>query len=167
MSKIDLEALEELATRALIASNTSEANATVVAAGLAGVATTGERTFEPSLRFVEAQLEPDPDERARGLDAARQLAAEIGLPEDSGFEAAARAVAKAMTGMGFETRANTDDHMLVTTFCPFGDTAANHPEIVCKLDQGIVTGLMAAANQTPLAIVTPHQDAAGDCVTDV
>ena len=34
MSKIDLKSLEELATRALIASNTSEANATVVAAAL-------------------------------------------------------------------------------------------------------------------------------------
>ena len=34
MGKIDLEALEELATRALIAGNTSEANATVVAAAL-------------------------------------------------------------------------------------------------------------------------------------
>lgn len=34
MSKIDLEALEELATRALIAADTSEANATIVAAAL-------------------------------------------------------------------------------------------------------------------------------------
>jgi predicted ArsR family transcriptional regulator len=104
---------------------------------------------------------------AVGREYGRELAAEIGLPDDSGFEAAAIAVARAMTGMGFDTRANTDDHMLVTTFCPFGDTAANHPEIVCKLDQGIVTGLMAAANQTPLAIVTPHATRDEDCVTDV
>ena len=43
----------------------------------------------------------------------------------------------------------------------------NYPEIVCKLDEGIVTGLMAAANQTPLAIVTPHTAADDDCITDL
>jgi len=96
-----------------------------------------------------------------------ELAAEIGLPEDEGFEAAARAVARAMTGVGFATEANPESHQLVTSFCPFGDTAANHPEIICKLDQGIVTGLMAAANQTPLAIVTPHRAENEDCVADV
>ena len=35
MSKIDLEALEELAIRVLVAANTSEANATTVAAAQA------------------------------------------------------------------------------------------------------------------------------------
>lgn len=102
-----------------------------------------------------------------GREYGRELAAEIGLPEDSGFRAAARAVARAMIGMGFDTEANTDDHMLVTSFCPFGTTAVNHPEIVCKLDQGIVKGLLAATNQKPLAIVTPHGSDDDDCITDV
>lgn len=102
-----------------------------------------------------------------GREYGQELAAEIGLPEDSGFEGAARAVARAMIGMGFDTEANTDDHMLVTSFCPFGTTAVDHPEIVCKLDQGIVKGLLAATNQKPLAIVTPHASMGEDCVTDV
>jgi predicted ArsR family transcriptional regulator len=104
---------------------------------------------------------------AVGREYGTELAAEIGLPDDAGFETAALAVARAMTGMGFDTEANTDDHLLVTSFCPFGETAVNHPEIVCKLDQGIVTGLMAAANQSPLAIVTPHSTADEDCITDL
>jgi len=119
---------------------------------------------------VIQQIAPDGASAAAeavGREYGRELAAEIGLPEDSGFEAAATAVARAMIGMGFDTEANTDDRMLVTSFCPFGDTAVNHPEIVCKLDQGIVKGLLAATNQKPLAIVTPHMSADEDCVTDV
>lgn len=102
-----------------------------------------------------------------GREYGQELAAQIGLPEDSGFEAAARAVARAMTGMGFDTEANQDDHTLVTSFCPFGETAANHPALICKLDQGIVKGLLAASNQAPLAIVYPHSAADEDCITDV
>lgn len=102
-----------------------------------------------------------------GREYGRELAAQIGLPQDSGFEAAAKAVARAMIGMGFETEANTGDHTLVTSFCPFGATALSHPEIVCKLDQGIVRGLLAATNQKPLAIVHPNIATDENCVTDV
>jgi predicted ArsR family transcriptional regulator len=117
---------------------------------------------------VIQRLAPDDASAAAeavGREYGRELAAEIGLPDDNGFEAAATAVARAMIGMGFDTEAKTDGHTLVTSFCPFGDTAVNYPEIVCKLDQGIVKGLMAAANQQPFAIVTPHISAGEDCVT--
>ena len=102
-----------------------------------------------------------------GREYGRELAAEVGLAKDAGFETAVNAVAKVMLGVGFDTEANTDDRVIVTRFCPFGEAAANHPEIVCKLDQGIVTGLMAAANQSPLAIVTPHVSTDEDCITDL
>ena len=69
--------------------------------------------------------------------------------------------------MGFETEANVDDQMLVTSFCPFGATALSHPEIVCQLDQGIVKGLLAATNQKPVAIVHPNIATDESCVTDV
>ncbi len=104
---------------------------------------------------------------AVGREYGRELAAEIGLPDDSGFDVAAKAVARAMIGMGFDTEANTDDNTLVTSFCPFGETAVNHPAIICKLDQGIVTGLLAASNQQPMAIVTPHNTNEEDCVTEM
>lgn len=113
-----------------------------------------------------------PDEAATiaeeiGREYGAELAAEIGLPDDEGFEDAVQAVAKAMMGMGFVTEANADDRTLLTRFCPFGEAAANHPEIVCKLDQGIVGGLLDATHQTSAVHLTPHLTADEDCVADV
>ncbi len=102
-----------------------------------------------------------------GRDFGRELAAEIGLPEDSGYEATTKAVARAMMGVGFDTEAKPGEHLLVTHFCPFGETASRHPELVCKLDQGIVRGLMEAAHQKPIAIVSPHDRPSDDCFTEI
>jgi predicted ArsR family transcriptional regulator len=102
-----------------------------------------------------------------GREYGRELAGEIGLPEDSGFDTAVQAVARAMMGMGFDTEAQADDRKLVTRFCPFGETATNHPEIVCKIDQGIVTGLLEATSQRAAPIVTPHANGNETCFTDV
>lgn len=102
-----------------------------------------------------------------GREYGAELAAEIGMPEDAGFDVAVEAVARAMMGVGFETAAEPKDRTLVTRFCPFGTTAADHPDIVCKLDQGIVRGLMEAAHQPADVLVTPHRTAEEHCVTDV
>ncbi|MFQ5554493.1 MAG: helix-turn-helix transcriptional regulator [Acidimicrobiia bacterium] len=102
-----------------------------------------------------------------GREYGRELAAEIGIPADAGFDAAVQAVARAMMGMGFDTAANAEERMLLTKFCPFGQTATDHPEVVCRLDEGIVRGLLEAAKQQPVAIVTPHLASDEECVTDV
>lgn len=102
-----------------------------------------------------------------GREYGHELAAEIGMPSDAGFEAAAQAVAKAMMGVGFDTEAHIDDRMLVTSFCPFGTTATNHPEIVCRLDQGIVRGMMEYANAPTGVVVMPHATADENCITEV
>ena len=69
--------------------------------------------------------------------------------------------------VGFETEANTADRMIVTRFCPFGETASNHPDIVCKLDQGIVAGLLEGANADGVPVVTPHTAHDDDCFTTI
>ena len=102
-----------------------------------------------------------------GREYGRELAAEVGLAKDAGFEIAVTAVAKAMMGVGFDTEANTEDRLIVTRFCPFGEAAANHPEIVCKLDQGIVAGLLESANAQGVPVVTPHLGLEDDCVTEI
>ena len=70
-------------------------------------------------------------------------------------------------GVGFETEANTDERVIVTRFCPFGETASKHPEIVCKLDQGIVAGLLESANAPGVPVVSPHTHSEEDCVTQI
>ena len=99
-----------------------------------------------------------------GREYGRELAAEIGLPDESGFDTAVHAVARAMLGVGFGTEA-TDDLGLVTHFCPFGATAANHPDIVCKLDQGIVRGLLEGIRPEATPVVLPHHADDDGCVT--
>ncbi len=102
-----------------------------------------------------------------GREYGAELAAEIGLPDDAGFDVAVEAVARAMMGVGFDTEAEPAKRTLVTRFCPFGATAADHPEIVCKLDQGIVRGLMESANAPTAAVVMPHATLEEDCITEV
>ena len=102
-----------------------------------------------------------------GREYGRELAAEVGLAKDAGFDTAVTAVAKVMMGVGFDTEANTADRTIVTRFCPFGEAASKHPEIVCKLDQGIVAGLMESANATGIPVVTPHRHQEDDCVTEL
>lgn len=102
-----------------------------------------------------------------GREYGRELAAEIGIPDESGYDTAAIAVAKALMGVGFEVEARPGDHELVTRFCPFGESATNHPAIVCQLDQGLVTGLLEGTGQIPIAIVSPHGNEEGDCITRI
>ena len=102
-----------------------------------------------------------------GREYGRELAAEVGLAKDSGFETAVTAVAKVMMGVGFETEANTADRTIVTRFCPFGETASNHPDIVCKLDQGIVAGLLESANAAGVPVVNPPTAHDDDCFTTI
>ena len=102
-----------------------------------------------------------------GFEYGRELAQEIGFPDDAGFEAAAHAVAKALMGVGFEVEAQPGGHRLVTRFCPFGDTATNHPDVVCRLDQGLVRGLLESARNGNVAVVTPHASPDEVCITDL
>ncbi len=102
-----------------------------------------------------------------GREYGRELATEIGFPNESGYDTAAIAVARALMGVGFEVEARPGDHELVTRFCPFGESAKNHPAIVCQLDQGLVNGLLEGTEHIPVAIVNSHSTAEGDCVTKI
>ena len=62
--------------------------------------------------------------------------------------------------------ADADTRQLLTSHCPFGDTAANHPEIVCKIDQGIVSGMLETVSSKPV-VVHPHEQPDEVCVTDL
>jgi predicted ArsR family transcriptional regulator len=103
-----------------------------------------------------------------GREYGRELAAEIGMPEEEGFEAALAAVARAMSGVGFGIEQGGEQRRLLTHHCPFGPAAANHPEVVCRLDQGIVRGLLEAAGAgAEPVVVDPHPEPDEACVTEV
>jgi predicted ArsR family transcriptional regulator len=102
-----------------------------------------------------------------GREYGKELASELGFGDEQGYEAAAIAVATAMMGVGFDIEARPGEHLLVTRTCPFGATADSHPDIVCRLDQGLVTGLLETTSQSPIAIVTPHAGEGNACLTEI
>lgn len=96
-----------------------------------------------------------------------QLAAEIGGPDDPGYDDAVQAVASAMTGLGFSVDPDVEGQRLLTSHCPFGETATTHPEVICSLDRGIVAGLFGALSFPCNPVVIPHKRLDDDCVTQV
>jgi predicted ArsR family transcriptional regulator len=103
-----------------------------------------------------------------GREYGRQLAAEVGAAgEEDGVAEALSAVARAMIGVGFGVTRDEGERLLFTNHCPFGTTAADHPEVVCRLDQGIVRGLLEASGRSAHATVSPHEGPDATCVTEV
>jgi predicted ArsR family transcriptional regulator len=99
-----------------------------------------------------------PEEAARaaeevGREYGKQLAADLGLSGGKGLPEALAAVAEAMTGAGIEITADAAERQLVRGHCPFGRTATNHSDIVCRLDYGIVQGLVEATGEDPARLL--------------
>ncbi len=102
-----------------------------------------------------------------GRSYGERLAAEIGGPEEPGYDEAIQAVATAMTGLGFSVDPDVEGQRLLTSHCPFGESATNHPEVICSLDRGIVAGLFGAMSYPCDPVVIPHKVLEENCVTKV
>ncbi|GIU91790.1 MAG: hypothetical protein KatS3mg011_0696 [Acidimicrobiia bacterium] len=102
-----------------------------------------------------------------GREYGRELAAEIGAPGDAGYPEAIKAVAKALTGLGFEAKGEADLQRLVLANCPFGEAATGHPDVVCSLDRGIVIGLFESLGAECQPVLHPHSRPSEECVTEV
>jgi predicted ArsR family transcriptional regulator len=102
-----------------------------------------------------------------GRDYGKELAAEIGMPDEPGYSGAVQAVARAMTGLGFSVDPDVEGQRLLTSHCPFGEAATSHPEVICSLDRGIVAGMFGALSYDCDPVIIPHTDLDHDCVTRV
>jgi predicted ArsR family transcriptional regulator len=104
-----------------------------------------------------------------GRQYGRELAAEVGTPEEDGYQEAVTAVAQAMSGLGFGISQDTSaaTSRLLTSHCPFGAAAAGHPDVVCSLDRGIVSGLFERLSDRCEPVLHPHTDPVEACVTEV
>jgi predicted ArsR family transcriptional regulator len=96
-----------------------------------------------------------------------KLADEIGGKDEPGYDEAIQAVASAMTGLGFSVDPDVEGQRLLTSHCPFGETATSHPEVICSLDRGIVAGLFGALSMPCNPVVIPHTRLDDECVTEV
>ena len=128
-----------------------------------------EMLTEMLFQVLEEVSPPDVSEVAErvGRTYGQRLAAEIGAPTDPGYDEAVKAVASAMTGLGFSVDPDVEGQRLLTSHCPFGETATNHPEVICSLDRGIVSGLFGALSVPCNPVVIPHLKLGDECVTRV
>lgn len=102
-----------------------------------------------------------------GRQYGKELAGEIGVHEETGYDAAVQSVAKAMTGLGFAVDPDISGQRLLTSHCPFGEAANNHPQVVCSLDRGIVSGLFGELSVPCTPVLIPHSRPDDDCITRV
>ena len=102
-----------------------------------------------------------------GAQYGAELAQEVGAPDDAGYAEAVQAIAVAMTGLGFSVDPDIEAQRLLTSHCPFGEAATDHPDVVCALDKGIVSGLVGALAVDCDPVLIPHTDPDADCVTTV
>lgn len=91
-----------------------------------------------------------------GHDFGRSLGAEIGIPEDEGYEIAALAVATAMMGKGLGASTVPGENRIVAQFCPLCDDSSSGSEIIQQIDHGIVQGLLETAAERPVALTVEH-----------
>jgi predicted ArsR family transcriptional regulator len=128
-----------------------------------------EMLTEMLFKVIEELSPPNVGEIAErvGRNYGRELAAEIGAPDEPGYDEAVQAVASAMTGLGFSVDPDVEGQRLLTSHCPFGETATNHPDVICSLDRGIVAGLFGALAVPCNPVVIPHKALDDDCVTQV
>lgn len=128
-----------------------------------------EMLTEMLFKVLEEISPPNVSEIAEqvGREYGKELAAEIGAPDDPGYDEAVQAVASAMTGLGFSVDPDIDGQRLLTSHCPFGETATSHPDVICSLDRGIVAGLFGALSVPCNPVVFPHKVLEDDCVTQV
>lgn len=128
-----------------------------------------EMLTEMLFKVLEEVAPPNVAEIAEqvGRNYGEELAAEIGAPDDPGYDEAVQAVASAMTGLGFSVDPDIEGQRLLTSHCPFGETATNHPDVICSLDRGIVAGLFGALSVPCNPVVIPHKALDDECVTRV
>lgn len=128
-----------------------------------------ELLVEMLMRVMERIAPPDLARVAEevGAEYGAELAKEIGAPDDAGYSEAVQAVAVAMTGLGFSMDPDIDGQQLLTSNCPFGEAATDHPDLVCSLDRGIVSGLIGALTTGCEPVLIPHSRPDDDCVTQV
>jgi predicted ArsR family transcriptional regulator len=69
----------------------------------------------------------------------------MGTDGEHSFRAALHAVADALAGHGFATRAEQHgtELRIVAEHCPFGGAAVQHP-VICAVDRGLVRGMLGS-----------------------
>jgi predicted ArsR family transcriptional regulator len=106
-----------------------------------------------------------------GLEYGRTMADQMGdvVEGQRSFRSALHVVADALSAHGFSAHAERhgDELRIVSSHCPFGDVAIEHP-VICAVDRGMVKGLLASLyGETEVALTASMARGDEACVTDI
>jgi predicted ArsR family transcriptional regulator len=93
--------------------------------------------------------EPAADARRAGSSWGHDLARTHGLPSRSTPAAARRQVVDLLDEFGFEPEADARSERVRLTRCPLLEAAHRHPEVVCAVHLGLVTGALEEYGTDP------------------
>lgn len=106
-----------------------------------------------------------------GVQFGRQMAESMG-PSDAtqhSFRSALHVVADALSAHGFAAHAepHEDGLRIVSSHCPFGDVAIEHP-VICAVDRGMVQGLLGSLyGETEVALSASLAAGDDECIAAV
>ncbi len=121
------------------------------------------RKYDALAELLVAVIEELDDGRADdiafkvGHDYGVSLGAEIGVPDDEGYEVAALAIATSMMGRGLGASTVASENRIVARFCPLSGDPDDEPDVLCQLDHGIIKGLLESAASRPVTVELDHR----------
>jgi len=106
-----------------------------------------------------------------GVEFGKQMASSMGTSglNQQSFRSALHVVADALSAHGFAAHAERHGNELriVSSHCPFGDVAIEHP-VICAVDKGMVEGLLGSLyGETEVALSSSLAAGDDECITDV
>ena len=101
-----------------------------------------------------------------GRDFGRELASGITGTDDD-LAASLETVAALMQREGFEIVTDPAGEKLLTEHCPFSANKFEHPEVLCSLDRGIMTGIFEIVDPQRAAALEANLEMDHACVTTV
>ncbi|NOY55602.1 MAG: helix-turn-helix domain-containing protein [Actinobacteria bacterium] len=102
-----------------------------------------------------------------GRDFGRELASGIATTGDNDLTASLETVAALMQREGFEVIADSAGEKLLTEHCPFSASKFEHPEVLCSLDRGIMTGIFEIVDPQRAAALEVNLEMDHACITTV
>ena len=70
----------------------------------------------------------------------------------------------ALREAGFEPAADVGSQTVALYRCPFGELAAEHPDVVCGMHLGLLTGLLEQIGASTAVRLVPVMDGSGPCL---
>ena len=110
------------------------------------------REYELAARLLAQAVESDPSGQSRAilLEAARRLGTELGLRFQPGE------LEGALAEHGYEPRCGGDGVIRLRN-CPFHQLAQHHKDVVCRMNLGLIEGLLAGLGADGLRPVLDKQ----------